>query len=61
MTADKVQSAMETVASPEYKNAAKKLQKIFLQAGGAERAADLVKFYEEVRYDHLIQAYLKYK
>ncbi len=36
MTADKVQTAIETVASPEYENAAKKLQKIFHQAGGAE-------------------------
>ncbi len=30
ITADKVQSAIETVASPEYKKAAKKLQKMFL-------------------------------
>ena len=30
-------------------------------AGGAKRASDLVEFYAEVGYDHLIPAYVKYE
>ena len=61
LTAEKVQTAIETVSSPKYKKAAEKLRKIFIQAGGAERAADVVEFYGEVGYDHLVPAYIKYK
>ncbi len=60
LTAKRVQRAVETVATPEYRKAAEKLKKIFVQAGGAERAAELVEFYEEVGYEHLIPAYAKY-
>ncbi len=35
------------------------MHKIFVHAGGVERAAELVEFYEEVGYDHLVPAYLK--
>ncbi len=42
LTAKGVQRPIETVASPEYRKAAVKFRKIFLHAGGAERAADLV-------------------
>ena len=61
LTAEKVRIAIETVSSPKYKKAAEKLRKIFIQAGGAERAADVVEFYGEVGYDHLVPAYIKYK
>ncbi len=61
MTADMIQNALETVASPKYRKAAEKMQKIFRQAGKAEKAAKLVEFYKEVGYDHLVPAYLKYK
>ena len=30
-------------------------------AGGVERAADLVEFYEDVGYSHLVPAYAKYQ
>ena len=32
-----------------------------MQAGGSEKAADLVEFYEEVGYEHLVPAYAKYE
>ncbi len=60
LTAEKVQMAIETVASPEYRKAADKLKKIFVQAGGADKAAELVEFYQEVGYEHLVPAYAKY-
>ena len=37
-----------------------RLKKIFVAAGGVERAAELVEFYEAVGYSHLIPAYAKY-
>ncbi len=61
LTSDKVQRAIERVTSPKYKEVAEKLQKIFHQAGGVERAADLVEFYKEVGYEHLTPAPLKYE
>ena len=44
-----------------YSEQAKKFRKLFQFAGGAKRAADLVEFYAEVGYDHLIPAYAKYE
>ena len=44
-----------------YSEQAKKLRRIFQFAGGTRRAADLVEFYAEVGYDHLIPAYAKYE
>ncbi len=62
VTASEVKVAIETVGShASYKNAARKLQKIFQHAGGPERAAELVEFYEDVGYEHLVPAYLKYQ
>ena len=56
-----ITEAIETVNGEEYRSRVRKLQKMFLQAGGAERAADLVEFYEEVGYEHLVPAYVKYE
>ncbi len=61
LTANEVKVAIETVSSPSYKHAARKLQKIFQHAGGPERAAELVEYYEDVGYEHLVPAYLKYQ
>ncbi len=48
LTAEGIRNAVETVALPEYKRAAEKLQRIFVEAGGSEKAAELVEFYEDV-------------
>ena len=45
----------------KYSEQAKKLKRIFQFAGGTKRAADLVEFYAEVGYDHLIPAHAKYE
>ena len=61
LTAKVVLESIETVTSLKYRSAVQKLQKIFQHAGGVEKAADLVEFYQGVGYDHLVPAYLKYK
>ena len=45
----------------EYRSKVSHLQKAFRIAGGATRAADLVEFYEDVGYAHLVPAYAKYQ
>ena len=61
LTAVKVVESLKQIDSEMYREAVRKLQKIYALAGGAERAADLVEFYEEVGYDHLVPAYAKYE
>ena len=61
VNAETITEAIKTVNGEEYRSNVRKLQKIFLHAGGAERAADLVEFYEEVGYEHLVPAYAKYE
>ena len=61
-TSENVTSIIKTITETErYSEQANKLSKIFRFAGGARRASDLVEFYAEVGYDHLIPAYAKYE
>ncbi len=64
LTAELVyQSITEIDSNGDYREnvrKVRKIQKVFRAAGGAKRAADLVEFYSEVGYDHLIPAYAKY-
>ena len=61
-SSENVTNAIKTITETEkYSKQANKLSKIFLFAGGARRASDLVEFYAEVGYDHLIPAYAKYE
>ena len=53
-SSENVTNAIKTITETEkYSKQANKLSKIFLFAGGARRASDLVEFYAEVGYDHL--------
>jgi glucuronosyltransferase len=36
------------------------VRRVFREAGGVDRAADLVEHYTDVGYDHLVPAYAKY-
>ena len=47
--------------SKEYYKQARKIQKMHLFAGGAKAAANLVEFYSDIGYDHLVPAYIKYE
>ena len=43
------------------RGAVQRLRRMFQEAGGVERAADLIEHYCEVGYDHLVPAYAKYE
>ena len=61
-SAEKMTQVIRTITETrEYRERAEKMRKMYLFAGGAKRAADLVEFYAEVGYDHLIPAYAKYE
>ena len=61
-TSENVTNVIKAITeNKSYSDQAKKLRKIFRFAGGARRASDLVEFYAEVGYDHLIPAYAKYE
>ena len=61
-TSENLTNLIKTVTgNKKYGEQANKFRKIFRFAGGAMRASDLVEFYAEVGYDHLIPAYAKYE
>ena len=61
-TSESITNVIRSVTDTrEYSEQANKLRQVYLFAGGARRAADLVEFYAEVGYDHLIPAYAKYE
>ena len=61
-TSENLTIAIKTITeNKEYSKEAKKIRKVFKFAGGVKRAADLIEFYSEVGYDHLIPAYAKYE
>lgn len=61
LTADKVAEAITTINNVDYRYNMKKLKKMFKLAGGLNRAVDLIEFYSEEGYAHLIPAYAKYQ
>ena len=61
VTKERIKQSIEQIDSEDYHEKAKSVRKMFIHAGGAERAANLVEFYEEVGYDHLVPAYAKYE
>jgi len=61
ITAMRVAKAIRTINSSPYRDAAVGFCKIFLLGGGMQRAADLVEFYTDVGYEHLVPAYAKHK
>ena len=61
LTAQQITNAVTTISEmEEYFEQARKIRKMHLFAGGAKAAVDLVEFYSDVGYDHLIPAYAKY-
>ena len=61
LTAEKITSSINEIDSGDYRRNVERLQKIFISAGGVEKAADLVEYYKDVGFDHLIPAYAKYE
>ena len=61
-TSENLTIAIKTITeSKEYSEEVEKIRKVFKFGGGVKRAADLVEFYSEVGYDHLIPAFAKYE
>ena len=52
--------AINSITEGNYRTNVERLRKSFVLAGGVQRAADLVEFYEAVGYSYLIPAYAKY-
>ncbi|XP_065896630.1 UDP-glucuronosyltransferase 2B31-like [Dysidea avara] len=46
--------------SKEYFKQARKIRKMHMFAGGVKTAANLVEFYSDIGYNHLVPAYIKY-
>ena len=61
VSAERVTESICEIERGDYKERAVRVSKILRQAGGSTRAADLVEFYAEVGYDHLVPAYIKYR
>ena len=61
VTSQTIKKSIETIESGEYHKKAQKMSQIMKRAGGVDKAADLVEFYVNVGYDHLIPGPVKYK
>ena len=60
VTATHITDAIQTVTTGSFIANANKVSLLYKFAGGAKTAADLVEFYADVGYDHLIPAFAKY-
>ena len=61
ITAQRLANSIMTVSNPKYRRAAQRLRKTFIHNGGVEKAVELVEFYAEVGYEHLVPAYARYR
>ena len=61
ITAETIAMAVSTIVGGDYYGNISRLKKMFELMGGVKRAADLVEFYEDVGYDHLVPSYIKYE
>lgn len=56
-----VAQSIRHVIEGDYVENARRMQKVFELAGGSRRAADLVEFYHDVGYDHLVPSFVRYE
>ena len=61
LSSSKITESLKALETGEYRSNVARLQKVIRMAGGVERAADLVEFYADVGYSHLVPAYAKYQ
>ena len=61
LTAEQLRESVQKLEHRNYRRKAQQMRKIFIQAGGVDRASDLVELYADVGYQHLMPAYIKYK
>ena len=60
LTPDLISHTLQLLDSEIYCSSLQKIKRIYRKGGGVSRAADLLEFYSEVGYEHLIPAYVKY-
>ncbi len=56
-----ITSSIHSIISDHYAENASRISCMYKLAGGAKRAADLVEFYEDVGYEHLLPSFIKYE
>ena len=61
VTSQTIKKSIQTIESGGYREKSQKMSQIMKRAGGVDKAADLVEFYVNVGYDHLIPGPVKYK
>ena len=61
ITSDLLQRSIKEIERGSYRETIRKLNMIFKEAGGVERAADLIEHYHEVGYNHLVPFWAKHQ
>ena len=61
VTSDLLQHSIKEIERGSYREFIRKLNIIFKEAGGVERAADLIEHYHEVGYGHLVPFWAKHQ
>lgn len=56
-----IETSVYKIVSGNYAENASRIRRMYKLAGGAKRAADLVEYYEDVGYEHLVPAFAKYE
>ena len=56
----KIKEAIQYIEAHDCREKAKKVSKIFRKAGGASKAVELIEYYHEMGYDHLVPSWAKY-
>lgn len=60
--AETIENSINLIDSDSsYRDNVSRIRKMFILAGGVQRAADLVEFYEDVGYEHLVPSFAKYQ
>ena len=60
LTVSQVKQAIRDAKDNNCREKAKKVSRMFKAAGGASKAVELIEYYHEIGYDHLIPAWSKY-
>ena len=60
LTVSEVKQAIHYIKEHNCREKAKKVSKIFRKAGGASKAVELIEYYHEMGYDHLVPSWAKY-
>ena len=60
LTTAEIKEAIQYIEEHDCKEKAKKVSKIVRKAGGASKAVELIEYYHEMGYDHLVPSWAKY-